>query len=506
MSLRTTAQTALLAAATLWLCCAPTGTAQDAAKLLEAKLEPYIELVMAAQEVPGLAIGVVKDGEVIYAKGFGVRNLDTHEPMTADSLFHMASISKPFVATAVMQLVEQGKVDLDAPVVSYLPYFKLADEHYKQITVRQMLSHTSGMPDVDDYGWGSGQDDDGALERYVRSLADRTLMFDPGTRFSYSNMAYEVLGDLVAKVSGRTFESYIKEHILNPLGMVHSTFLRSEVPAELATSPHLRLLVTEASPVYPYNRSHAPSSTLHSSVPEMCNWAKANLNRGELGGTHILKKESYEQMWKQQTPASRRHHHHQLSVGLSWFLGDYRGHKAVFHSGGDIGYTSNLILLPDDSIAVVAMCNEMPSPVRLFSFAALDVLLGNELEIPRPPVTIVLGRTIQEKGFEAAAGQLAKLSAENAAEYDFSPGQFFMVAHGLLESDRSEEALTFARMIITALPKESGGYKLLAYIHQERGEIEEAVRALESALEIDPDSKRVKHELQWLKELRDKRK
>ena len=172
----------------------------------------------------------------------------------------------------------------------------------------------------------------------------------------------------------------------------------------------------------------------------------------------------------------------------------------MFHSGGDIGYCSNMVLLPDEPIAVVVMCNEMPGPVRLFAFAALDVLLGKELEMPRPPVTIVLGKTLSDDGFEAAVAQLAKLSDENTAEYDFSPGQFFWMAYGLLESGRSEDALSFARVVVTSLPKESGGYKLLAYIHQERGEVAEAVRALESALEIDPHSKRVKHELRKLKD------
>jgi CubicO group peptidase (beta-lactamase class C family) len=106
----------------------------------------------------------------------------------------MASITKPFVGTAIMQLVERGIVDLDAPVVQYLRYFQLADDRYNQITVRQMVTHASGMPDVEDYEWDKPQYDDGALERYVRSLTNQKLLFAPGERVQYSNMAYEVLG------------------------------------------------------------------------------------------------------------------------------------------------------------------------------------------------------------------------------------------------------------------------------------------------------------------------
>src|SRR5262245_33353633 len=113
----------------------------------------------------------------------------------------MASITKPFVATSVMQLVEKGKVDLEATVVKYLPYFRLNDERYATITVRQMLSHLSGMPDVNDYEWDKPQYDDGALERYVRSLTNQSLIAAPGGNFNYSIMSYEVRSCMIARVS-----------------------------------------------------------------------------------------------------------------------------------------------------------------------------------------------------------------------------------------------------------------------------------------------------------------
>src|SRR5499426_1545025 len=168
--------------------------AQDAQDRFKTQLQPIIEQVMEQRSIPGFAIAVVHNQKVVYAAGFGLRNLENKsDKITPQSLFHMASITKPFVATSVMQLVEKRKVDLEAPVVKNLPYFKLNDERYATITVRQMLSHLSGMPDVQDYEWDKPQYDDGALERYVRSLTDRTLIAEPGTKFQYSNMAFEVL-------------------------------------------------------------------------------------------------------------------------------------------------------------------------------------------------------------------------------------------------------------------------------------------------------------------------
>ncbi len=137
-----------------------------------------------------------------------------------------------------MQLVEKGKVDLDAPVVRYLPYFRMADERYRTITIRQMVTHSSGMPDVDDYEWDKPQYDDGALERYVRSLSDRTLLFAPGDKFQYSNMAFEILGDVIAKVSGQSFDDYVQDQILTPLRMKDSTLLVRRADPRLLTWGH----------------------------------------------------------------------------------------------------------------------------------------------------------------------------------------------------------------------------------------------------------------------------
>jgi CubicO group peptidase (beta-lactamase class C family) len=193
---------------------------------------------------------------------------------------------------------------LDAPVVKYLPYFRLADDRYTQITVRQMVTHTSGMPDVEDYEWDKPQYDDGALERYVRSLTNQKLLFAPGERAQYSNMAFEVLGDVVAKASGESFDDYVQRHILAPLQMTDSTLLMKRANPTLLTWGHELDDQGAPSPsrVFPYNRMHSPSSNLHSNVLDMARWAIANLNGGELEGRRILQASTRDLMWR---PAHR---------------------------------------------------------------------------------------------------------------------------------------------------------------------------------------------------------
>jgi CubicO group peptidase (beta-lactamase class C family) len=340
------------------------------------RLGPALERIVREGKVPGLAVGVVEDGKLVYARGFGMMKLgENARPVTAETLFHMASITKTFVATAVMQLVEQGKVDPDARVTRYLPYFRLNDPRFESITVRQMLTHTSGMPDVEDYQWDKPEYDEGALERYVRSLSDKKLRWEPGSKFAYSNMAYEVLGDLVAKVSGASFEGYVEANILNPLGMRSSTLLLKRAdPDKLATGyTRSKDGAVKAIAHYPYNRAHTPSSNLHSNVEDMARWALANLNHGELDGLRILNRSTHDLMWKPAAETGQKG----LRVGISWFLDESKSDHLVEHAGGDDGFLTYLALCPARKLAVILMVNsDHGPPMKRVLDTTLSAALG----------------------------------------------------------------------------------------------------------------------------------
>ncbi len=318
------------------------------------RIQLSLRRIMREHEIPGLAVGIVEDGKVTCAFGLGVMKIGEDKPITPETLFHMASITKPFVATSIMQLVERGLLDLDSPVASYLPYFTLDDPRGESVTVRQMVTHTSGMPDVQDYLWSRPEYDDGALERYVRSVSDQALLGDPGSEFRYSNMAFEVLGDLVAKVSGLSFEDYVDVHILKPLNMVSSTLLLEKADQRLLAAGHTKAQDNIVRPIehYPYNRAHTPSSNLHSNVWDMTRWAMANLNGGELDGHIILKSFTHQSMWRSQAKAEERG-----SVGISWFLDEEHEPRLVMHGGGDDGFLTYLVLVPSRKTGVVVMTN-----------------------------------------------------------------------------------------------------------------------------------------------------
>ena len=370
---------------------APSATPEPASKLNAAtvtKIEALVSEMMARTKLPGFALGIVKDGELVYAKGFGVTNLDGGAPVTPQTVFQWAETSMAPTAMAVLQLVEQGKIDLDAPVTAYLPYFKLADERYKDITVGQILMHRSGIPDSGDAmaDWENftPQYDPSATERWVRSLADKGLLFAPGSGFEYSDLGYALLGDVIAKVRGQSYEETMSENILKPLGMNNSAFLLEEVDKALLAAPHVTNAAGEvvAGKALPYHRPFAAANNLFSSIEDMAKLAQASLNGGVLNGQRILPESAVEQMWTSHTPTSygdfrfgtAQPARMMIDWGYGWFLGDVAGHRVPNTFGREYGIQTAMALAPDVNLAVIAAGNGPVTGAYYASDTATDVM------------------------------------------------------------------------------------------------------------------------------------
>jgi len=348
---------------------------------IERLLHEMLIGIMKNEAFPGLAVGIVKDHQILFTGEYGTANLSIGDPVVCSTLFHQASVSKTFVATAIMQLVERGKVDLDSPITKYLTYFKLEDEQYRNITIRQLMNHTSGMPDEEDYAWDRPEYDEQSLERYVKGIDHHKLLSQPGEKFAYSNIGYEILGDVIAKVSKMSFEQYMKKNILEPTGMQFSSFLKQEVEAHIA-APHVLGAPPECggcvSSIFPYHRAHAPSSTLYTNAEEMCQYLLMHQKGGIAGnGNEVLQSGSYDEMWRPY--AQTGYDSENVQIGLGWFLGEYKGCRILSHSGWDTGFLSNLYLLPDEKIAISVMTNCDYVSTSSVSFPILDLLLGSNI-------------------------------------------------------------------------------------------------------------------------------
>lgn len=330
---------------------------------------PLIEEMMTEHDVQGFVFSVVSKDDVLFKKAFGIKNMYTNEPEDGESLFHMASVTKTFVGTALMQLHEQGLLDVDKPVVDVVPYFVLVDNRYKDLTIRQFASHISGMPDFDSDPWHNPQYGEEALERFVRNfISHKFLTHEPGTSFQYCNTGYELLGDVIAKAAGISFEDYVLQNILIPTGMINSTLLIQEADMTKLNSlhrPHEDGL--RVADVYPYNRMHGPSSTLISNIDDMSRWVMLNLNGGTLDGNRVLKKETLDAMWQ---PALGKFE----QIGFSWQRRMQGGYQTIFHGGND-GFKSYIIMIPELDIGFVMMSNTSSQPYHEFAQEIADKLI-----------------------------------------------------------------------------------------------------------------------------------
>jgi CubicO group peptidase (beta-lactamase class C family) len=455
--------------------------------LNEKELERVLQEIIAGWDIPGLAVGLVQGDDVVYAKGFGVQSLQTQVPVTLDSIFCITSVSKCFVATAIMQLVERGKIDLDAPLVQYLPYFEMDDDRYRKITIRQMLSHTSGMPDLDEAEYDElvshPESDDGAAERFVRGLRNRKLVADPGERLSYSNIAYNVLGDLLAKMTGQSFEHSIWERLLIPAGMPNSTFLFTEVPPDRLAVPHLRSPKMAVNPIYPYHRADAPASFLHSTILDMCHWGITCLKRD------LLVPASFDRMWTPvadwDTPRPSMYE----QVGLGWTLGHYKGERTISHGGMGFGWSDFFLLLPERNCAAIILSVEESFARTRLVHAAADALLGHKPQAGTVSWMVPVSRALAEGGLQAAYARYEEIKACRDDEYYFDEDDMIGLVYQLQSLKKFERAIEILELNIYAFPTHMESYRRLADIHLQVGNPAQAEECLVKAISIQPAHK-----------------
>ncbi|WP_328998165.1 serine hydrolase [Kribbella sp. NBC_00709] len=448
---------------------------------VEDGLWPLIEAFVDSHDVAGLGVAVVRDGEVV-SRGFGVRDVRSGAPVTPETMFHLASVSKPFVATAVVSLAiaQEPLLDLDAPITEWVPEFTLADGRAGEVTARRLLSHTSGLPDVSDYGWHDPQLSDDALSEFARSVSGWRLQAEPGTAFSYSNAGFELLGLLLSRVMGTTFEDAVRREVLAPLGLRNSTFLRGDVPAELAASPHVGMPLSVPGDAYPYTRRHAPSSTLHSNLVEMCRWMMANF---EPARAPLL-----DLMWRPVVSVGRPPWAEAEALG--WAVGTYGGHRTVSHSGSDPGFGSRFVLVPERRTGVVVLANSTTVPASLIATAALDVALGaavsDGLGASLRSIAGPVAEALASEGPDAAKATYHQLAALEPAEFDLDDDGFDDAVWGAIELHRTDMVWSLVRLWTELRPDSSPAWTMTGWAHQVDGDLDLARTAIHRALTLDP--------------------
>lgn len=326
----------------------------DLAPDLTADVDEQVATFRQELKLPGLAVAIVdRDHGIRYWRGLGTAHLDPWRPPTPQTVVRVGSITKTMTAIGIMQLVEAGKVDLDAPANDYLTSYQLscAESGAEPITVRHLLTHTSGiLPGANDIGA-----DEGAPVPTLAEFFGPTLVAarPPGQAWAYSNDAFATAGQLIADVSGTPFPAYMAGHVFDPLGMTHTSYL----PDDRASGDLYTGYVTEFDEVAPVAYRDIivqGAGSVFSTTDDMARYVGALLNGGANATGRVLEARSLEEMWRVQKGPSPEG---PMEMGLAFVLADHQGHPIVWHNGGWPGANSEMWLAPDDGWAVLAFTN-----------------------------------------------------------------------------------------------------------------------------------------------------
>lgn len=335
---------------------------------MRAELDDFLEKVFFYYNLPGLSV-FIEMKDAVYSRALGWQNAVTKTVLKEDHIFHMGSVTKTLVGAALLKLKEEGLLDIREKLTDCLPDFHMKDPLSRHITLKHLLSHTSGMPDVKDYQWNCPKTDEGALERYVFSdeVINSRLLWSPEEgRFSYSNMAYEILGLVIARRTGMSFENCIEQKIFKPLNMANSTLLTYQRDMAAVCAPHKKNDDNEFEiiPHFPYNRAHGPSSTLTADMTDLGKWAKANLTKS------FLLPSSYEIAFKPIAVVPNN----KEQICLSWFRRVQNGCVFYGHEGTDDGFRASFWFCPELSLSIVICSNLSGAPVKRISKELFNLL------------------------------------------------------------------------------------------------------------------------------------
>jgi len=304
----------------------------------EAALTTFIESQMRVSHVPGLAVGIVQRDRIVYLRGFGTTE---GQRITPQSPFLIGSLSKSFTALGVMQLVEAGKLNLDTPVHTYLPWFRLKElAASRTVTVRHLLNQTSGLPTS--AGFFSPDAD---------SLSKTDLAHPVGRVYEYSNLNYRILGMLIEAVTGQTYAAYIKEHVLEPLQM-HSTYLTYDDASNGGlVEGHQYIFVLPVLVSTPrYNNGSVAAGYIASSAEDMCRYLIANLQDGVLDGRRVISPAGLALMHQLRGEISSRY-------GMGWVAGEWSGLESIWHTGMNENFSANMNILPEKGYGIIILAN-----------------------------------------------------------------------------------------------------------------------------------------------------
>ncbi|MBI9057884.1 MAG: serine hydrolase [Labilibaculum sp.] len=449
----------------------------------QTKVEQIEELLSTYEEYGKFngSVLVSDQGKVIYKKGFGMANMEWDIPNEANTKHRLGSITKQFTAMLILQLVAEGKLDLQAPITTYLPDYPKTSGDI--ITIHHLLTHTSGIPNYT--AFPKFMDDESrnpyTPEEFVGKFADKELEFTPGEKFSYSNSGYFLLGVLIEKVSGKSYEEMLQDKIFDPLNMTdtgydnHGDILKNRATGyekqggKYVNSKYLDMTI-------PYS-----AGSMYSTVDDLYKWDQA------LYTTTLLPKEYMTMYFKPNISAfGNTHYAYGWAVGYDKIGSSKDSIYTISHGGGINGFNTNISRATSDKSLVVLLNNTGGAPLNEMTIAIRGIMHGKDYNRPKKSVADAVLVVIKEKGIDAGISHYNSIKDSEA--YNLSEREMNNIGYQLMGSDKVEEASKVFQLIITEFPTSSNAYDSFGESLMKLGKNELAIKNYRKSVTLNPNN------------------
>jgi CubicO group peptidase (beta-lactamase class C family) len=448
------------------------------------------ELMMGYNELKMFngSVLVATNGEVVFSRGYGLANMEWDIPNRPGTKFRLGSITKQFTSMLIMQLVEDGKLSLDATVAELLPYYR--PDTGSKIMVHHLLTHTSGLPNYTSIPgfFADVSRDPYEVEEFVTSFCSGDLEFEPGSKFRYSNSGYFILGAIIEQVTGESYEQQLTTRILDPLELHATGYDHGDEVIERRAAGYQR--TGNGYQNAPYLDMSVPyaAGALYSTVEDLLRWDQALYGDTLLSAAGKSKMfepflDDYAYGWTVK----------KLPIGV-----DETERTVIAHGGGINGFNTLISRVIEDRHLVVLLNNTGGTNLRAMQDGILDLLYGREPTPPKPPVADALNDALESGGAEAAIARYHELKEDHADEYDFGEEQLNNVCYRLMGDGDLEGAIAVCTLNVELFPEASNPYDSLGEAYMKAGETELAIRNYAKSLELDPENTNAVRQLMQL--------
>ena len=420
---------------------------------------------------------VAEKGKVIYKKGFGMANMEWAIPNQPDTKFRIGSVTKQFTATLILQLVEEGKIKLDSKITDYLPDYR--KDTGDKITVHQLLNHTSGIPSYTNRPdfFADVSRDPYSVADFVKKFASGNLEFEPGSKFSYNNSGYFLLGAIVEKVTGKLYETVLTERIFKPLGMTNTGYDNHAPLLQKRASGYEKKPEGYVNAAYLDMSLPYAAGSMYSTVEDLYKWDQS------LYENKILSAESKKLMF---TPGLSNY-------GYGFVIADQpigktdQKTKIIQHGGGINGFNCLLTRVVDKQQTIILLDNVGLGQYHgKITNSTISILNGQPFDAPKKSIAETLYKIVRDKDVASAVAEYRKLKAENGAMYDFSEGELNTLGYQLLGMKRTKDAIEIFKLNVEMFPKSANPYDSLGEAYLADNQKDLALANYKKAVELDP--------------------